>query len=698
MATVNFVDGVTRIQAHWLNAVDELLYDTLGGATTGAQIRTAISALSNAGDVATGNYTFNGDTSITGDAHVGGDLTVDGEIHFGTLDIDAEDVSYDNAGTTVFATDVQEAITELWREKLDNHTDTFTGVLTVDGDLDVSGNISFGSMNINAEDVGFDPSTSDLVSTDVQDAIVELDSTKLKNTSDTLAGNFEVTGDTHVGGNLTFNTIDIDAIEVEYDNSASSLAATTSQAAIDELDSEKLNNTTDTLTGDFTVTGDMTVGGTLSVGEIEVPASGVTYDNTFSGLDATNVQEAIDESIEIGGVLSFNGRVGVVTPEAGDYTKAQVGLGNVDNTSDLSKPISTATQSALNDKASLAQLATKANQSDFLAATERATNNEAVAGTGTKVMTPPLTHAAFNQYGLGSPVAPSNTVNANDVGLGRWHTWSEGFTESLAVAVNLPALGGSGSAPRSWLLFCGGSSTSRMVQTATEIYGNATTRGRTFTRVKHDATWHPWVENWTSANDGPGSGLDADTLDGVQANQFLRTDVEAVKTAGHLRLNESIQLWLSNTGLLVGESGNTIFQANSGTIVFRNSTGQETLYIRQNQNIEASPGARFVGNGGGLTTPIVTIAGHRTLQASDAGAYIVSNNTGAGIITVPADVFPIGTTIMFGQFIASGSITLQAASGVTLQSPAGLSNRDVNSSFGIIQRANNIWAVVGDLA
>ena len=84
-----------------------------------------------------------------------------------------------------------------------------------------------------------------------------------------------------------------------------------------------------------------------------------------------------------GGVTSFNGRTGAVTPQSGDYTptlvgadpagasatvqsnlnthiadtanphavtKAQVGLSNVDNTSDLNKPISTATQTALNAK------------------------------------------------------------------------------------------------------------------------------------------------------------------------------------------------------------------------------------------------------------------------------------------------------------------------------------------------------------
>ena len=53
-----------------------------------------------------------------------------------------------------------------------------------------------------------------------------------------------------------------------------------------------------------------------------------------------------------GGVASFNGRTGKVVPANGDYTKAQVGLGNVDNTSDANKPISKATQAALNNKQS----------------------------------------------------------------------------------------------------------------------------------------------------------------------------------------------------------------------------------------------------------------------------------------------------------------------------------------------------------
>jgi hypothetical protein len=55
-----------------------------------------------------------------------------------------------------------------------------------------------------------------------------------------------------------------------------------------------------------------------------------------------------------GAVDSVFGRAGDVVAQSGDYTKAQIGLTNVDNTSDLNKPISSATQSALDAKAPLA--------------------------------------------------------------------------------------------------------------------------------------------------------------------------------------------------------------------------------------------------------------------------------------------------------------------------------------------------------
>lgn len=73
-------------------------------------------------------------------------------------------------------------------------------------------------------------------------------------------------------------------------------------------------------------------------------------------VDQAFVAAMIAASAEAGAVVTIFGRSGVVVAQTGDYTKAQVGLGNVDNTSDASKPISTLTQAALDLKATDAAL------------------------------------------------------------------------------------------------------------------------------------------------------------------------------------------------------------------------------------------------------------------------------------------------------------------------------------------------------
>lgn len=76
---------------------------------------------------------------------------------------------------------------------------------------------------------------------------------------------------------------------------------------------------------------------TTNVGQIYYNTS----DQLFYFYDGTNW-------VAIGAVISVNGKNKVVS-----LTKSDIGLGNADNTSDSDKPISTATQTALNDKLSL---------------------------------------------------------------------------------------------------------------------------------------------------------------------------------------------------------------------------------------------------------------------------------------------------------------------------------------------------------
>lgn len=65
--------------------------------------------------------------------------------------------------------------------------------------------------------------------------------------------------------------------------------------------------------------------------------------------DVTGLQSALDAKAAASALADHVG----ATNNPHSVTKTQVGLGNVDNTSDASKPISTATQTALNGKAAL---------------------------------------------------------------------------------------------------------------------------------------------------------------------------------------------------------------------------------------------------------------------------------------------------------------------------------------------------------
>ena len=81
---------------------------------------------------------------------------------------------------------------------------------------------------------------------------------------------------------------------------------------------------------------------------VETSAEQVTIAPKDGVVSATNVQAAIEEIAGLaatGGVTSVNGRQGAVVLNSGD-----VGLGNVDNTADADKPISTEQQAALNAK------------------------------------------------------------------------------------------------------------------------------------------------------------------------------------------------------------------------------------------------------------------------------------------------------------------------------------------------------------
>ena len=107
----------------------------------------------------------------------------------------------------------------------------------------------------------------------------------------------------------------------------------------------------------------------------ETDAGIVKYDNTTSQLNATDVKGALDELKENLDAVTGGGTVTGVKGEAEEtyrtgqvtLTKANLGLGNVDDTSDMDKPVSTAQQAAIEDAiAGLTDGTTPAGKADKL--------------------------------------------------------------------------------------------------------------------------------------------------------------------------------------------------------------------------------------------------------------------------------------------------------------------------------------------
>lgn len=100
-------------------------------------------------------------------------------------------------------------------------------------------------------------------------------------------------------------------------------------------------------------------------------------------------------------VSSVAGKTGAVT-----IVKADVGLGNVDNTSDANKPISSAVQTALDAKASTSHSHTTGNISDFASEIRKTDANVYYGGSAYPLRSTVTNDAARRVRWIG-PVAPT---------------------------------------------------------------------------------------------------------------------------------------------------------------------------------------------------------------------------------------------------------------------------------------------------
>ena len=246
-------------------------------------------------------------------------------------------------------------------------------------------------------------------------------------------------------------------------------------------------------------------------------------------------------------VTSVAGRVGAVV-----LTKGDVDLADVDNTSDANKPISTATQTALDtkvDKVAGKQLRsedyTTAEKSKLSGVAAGANNyshpegdgNQHVPATGTTNNGKVLKAGSAAGSAAWGNVDYSEVTNRPALGTAASRNVAD-LLEKMPVNIsgattdfNSLTLSGlynlyntqsaTGAPPFSYgVMFVIGSNRAALTFVAQIAIDKAT--GDIYTRGQNDVStaWSAWQKAWNSNNDGAGSGLDSDLLDGKHGSFY----------------------------------------------------------------------------------------------------------------------------------------------------------------------------------
>lgn len=157
-------------------------------------------------------------------------------------------------------------------------------------------------------------------------------------------------------------------------------------------------------------------------------------------------------------------------------TKADVGLGNVDNTSDADKPVSTAQQTALNAKAPLESPAFTGNPT---------APTPAAADTDTSIATTAFVRAAMGLFGIGAQAI------STEVDLDLYKTGGAFVTPETGL-LNLPA----GWVQGRHVISVGGGAN----YTSQLLFGGSANHGRVAQRAWSGTAWSAWRELFHAGN------------------------------------------------------------------------------------------------------------------------------------------------------------------------------------------------------
>jgi len=410
-----------------------------------------------------------------------------------------------------------------------------------------------------------------------------------------------------------------------------------------------------------TFTGTVTLPSTTSIGDVS--ATELQYINGVTSA----IQTQLDAKAPTASP-TFTGTVSGITA-------TMVGLGNVDNTSDANKPVSTATQTALDAKLNLSG--------------GTLTGALTLSGAPTSDL-----HAATKQYvdGLAAGINFHQPVVAATAGnlAGTYNNGTNGVGATITASAN-------GSI---------GTIDGVSVSVGNRILLRAQTDAKEngiYTITAVGSAGAPWVvTRATDADNSPTGELANGDFTFVTSGSTNGSKGFIVSTTGTITIGTTevtyAQFNASEAivaGTNIDKTGATISVISAPTFSGLVTASSGVAFSDGTQTKEGVPSR----------TAITQVAAAYNLSTGGLslrdGLIEVSHTGGSAVaVTIPADSttnFPIGTSIDVLR-TNTGGVSIAGAAGVTVNATPGLNLRAQWSSVTLFKRAANTWVAFGDLA
>jgi hypothetical protein len=475
----------------------------------------------------------------------------------------------------------------------------------------------------------------------------DLGNTKADLASPTFTGDVVLPTTTSIG--------DVSSDEIGYLNGVTSGI----QGQLDnKADDATVSTTYATLEGP-TFTGTVVLPSTTSIGTV-----GSTELGYLNGV-TSNVQDQIDAKAPSADP-TFTGTVSGIT-------SAMVGLGNVENTSDADKPVSTATQTALDAKLSLSggtmtgRVTLSADPTQAL----HAVTKQYVDGIESGLKSKPSVRAATTTnlsaiYDNGTAGVGATLTADSD----RAFTALDGVTSWAITSPPMGVLVKNQTNPEEngrYNLTTLGSSTEPWVLTRCGLCDEASEIPGAYVFVQ-DGTVNEGT-GWVQIVDDPDTfevGTDAITV-----TQF--------SGPGSVTAGDNISVVGSQVSVISNPTFANVVTASSG-VAFSDGT----------QTKQGVPS---------ITTIAAKTDSYTLSNLNERDTIVEISKASAVTLTIPTNAsvaYPVGTTVDIIQ-TGSGQVTIAGAGGVTVNATPGLKLRTQWSSATLLKRAENTWLVYGDL-